>query len=342
MLTFKVNDISKLLSLGVSAKTLLMFILYQIPLLLPMTLAISGFFAAYLVIQQLSEMSVFSSLRSSGLSLNTILSPLFFMGIVISILNFYLMMEVLPKSRIKSHQLFQDVSQMNPLVILKKGKVVVLQDALVHMNLDESHSSASDVFILFQNPYTKYLNLFKADGLSYKNDYAVEIKNSSLISTIHQEKGSLPTIVLENAESQSIPLSFFTSSLSGSKSYGDDLIRRTYDIMTMRELVLTYNMSKNDYLISEFIVRFGLGCLPFILIFIGSTISIGSMERKPQFNMFLLIFTFFLCITAVLSAKSLRQIPYISVPIIIIPFTISILIAIRYRSLLEKVKYLCK
>lgn len=335
-LTLKVNHVAKLLSLGVSTKTLLLFILLQIPALLPLVIAISGLIATYLVIQQLSQTNALSTLRSSGLSLNRLLAPLFFMGLVLTLINLYLVMEIQPIANIQSYNLAHDASKTNPLIILKKRKLPLLKNAFIHMNLDKSHTIATDLFIFIQNPYTNYLNLLKADFLSFNENQTVEIENSSFVTTLSQEESLLPTMLIENVAYQSIPLTFFTDSLKA------PYVVKIYNILTMKELANTFFFTDQPLIrnkvVSEFFGRIALAILPFMLVLVASIFSIRSAETKAYVNTSFLVLSVVICIAGIFVTKSARTTPTIAVSASIIPYFLVTLGIFRYKYSLERGK----
>lgn len=335
-LTLKVNHIAKLLSIGVSGKTLALFILLQIPALLPMVISISGFITTYLMVQELSQTNALSTLRASGLSLNNILSPLFFMGAVLTLLNLCLVMEIQPIAQIQSYNLTHDASKVNPLIILKKRKIPLLKNSFVSMNLDKSQKSASDLFIFIQNPYTNYLNLVKADSLLFNKNQTVEIENSSFITTLQEEGAQPPTILIENVAHHTIPLTFFTDSLKNPH------LVRIYNILTLKELIHIFHstdksLMKNNVL-SEFFGRLAIAIFPFVLVLIASIFSIRSLETKAYINTSFLIFSLVICITGIFITKSIRGNPTIAISGSFIPYVIVTISVFRYKYSLERGK----
>lgn len=330
LLTLKSDMFAKLVAIGISAKTLVLFLMLQIPLLLPMAISISCFLSVCLVVHKLWRSNMLSTLRACGLSIQEILAPLYFMGLFFSFINLLLLSDLVPLARMQSYALLHDETKINPLVTLKKGKAPLLRHSFVHMEMDKSKKFAKNLFLLIPDPHTEFLHLLTAKSISY--DESVSIKESSLISTIAQEDGKMPTLVIENVFSQKIPLSFFLPSPTlyySAKNYG---------VLTFKELFNSFNTYKNPFFLSDIFVRLGFIILPFSLTFTGAIFSLRSLESKQKVRIALLAISCVVSIVGIIAARTFRVSPNVAILASIVPSAIFIPLAAIYRSFLERGK----
>jgi hypothetical protein len=148
--------------------------------------------------------------------------------------------------------------------------------------------------MLSQHPQTQNLILFKAEALS--SDSMVHVENSSLITTLTDT-----TLLVENVAHQDIPLSFFRAPSSLTRC------AKSFGVLTMHELLATFQTLKNPYLLSDFFVRLSFCLLPFLLTLVGTVFSLHSKEKTGRFNMGLLVLFASLCLMSVLTARAFRS-----------------------------------
>src|SRR5579872_4338640 len=65
-----------------------LYIVYQIPAILPIAIPISALIASLLLFQRLSRTFELTALRASGLSFRSILSPILFCSLLLTFFNF--------------------------------------------------------------------------------------------------------------------------------------------------------------------------------------------------------------------------------------------------------------
>src|SRR5690606_38884406 len=76
-----------------------LFILYQIPSILPIAIPISALITSLSLFQRLSRTHELTALRASGLSLFSLITPLLLCSSLLSILNFSICAEISPSCK---------------------------------------------------------------------------------------------------------------------------------------------------------------------------------------------------------------------------------------------------
>jgi lipopolysaccharide export system permease protein len=328
LLTFKADSFAKLLSTGISVKIVFFFLLLQIPLVLPMAISISALLASSLLTHKLLTMRMIYTLPSSGVSLNKILAPLFFMGLFCSSLNLFLISDIIPLSRIETYALFQDEKNINPLLILKKGKAPFLKHSFIQMHLHQLNKLGTNLFMLIQDKNTHYLSLLQAESISY--DDSVHIRNSSSIVTLAEKEGELPTLLVENVAHQTIPLSFFMPSPSLYCS------KKNYAIFTLKEIISAFHEFGDPIFLSDMFIRCGFILLPFSLTFTGTIFSLRSLESKKYVPATLFTLSSLLSVMGIICGKTFILTPEITILLVFIPPLFFIPLAILYKYFLER------
>lgn len=118
---YKVID---LMAKGISPKLVGLFFLYNIPYSLSFTIPIASLFSALLLFGRLSSDSELAALKSGGLSLWQIVSPLLLVSLGLSALCFYVNAEVYPKTTYANRRLIKGLGVEDPVRLLEEGRFV--------------------------------------------------------------------------------------------------------------------------------------------------------------------------------------------------------------------------
>lgn len=203
LLVTRVQEIARLTALTSKLAIILLFTLYQIPYILPIAIPISGLISAILLMQRLSYTHELTAFRSSGLSVKSISTPLLMAAFLLSVANFVIAAEITPRCRLYSRDLIQNVTIINPLFLMKKTKLLKLQDSYVDMKMTQLGKEAKDVIFAVKNHSNDRLSLMTAKKFVIQNNLMTG-KNVTLISHIAQEDPSLyDHLVIENQETMS-------------------------------------------------------------------------------------------------------------------------------------------
>ena len=153
LLITRLKEIAGFATLSNNFLYTILFALYQIPHILPISISISCLISISLLFQKLSKMHELTALRSLGLSIKNILTPILLMSFVFSLLNFLIVSEIGPISRYKSKELFYKNTSMNPLVLLqRRQKMSNIKNSYVEISTKNNDRSADDLLIItFKN-----------------------------------------------------------------------------------------------------------------------------------------------------------------------------------------------
>ncbi len=119
MFIFKYIDdfVGKGLGFGVLSELFFYFSLTTIPMALPLSILLSSL----MTFGNLGENFELTALKSSGLSLQKIMTPLIFTTIFLSIAAFYFSNNILPYTNLKAGSLLYDVRESKPSLLFKEG-----------------------------------------------------------------------------------------------------------------------------------------------------------------------------------------------------------------------------
>ncbi len=119
MFIFKYIDdfVGKGLGVGVLSELFFYFSLTTIPMALPLAILLSSL----MTFGNLGENFELTALKSSGLSLQKIMTPLIFTTVCLSIGAFYFSNNILPSTNLKAGSLLYDVRESKPALLFKEG-----------------------------------------------------------------------------------------------------------------------------------------------------------------------------------------------------------------------------
>lgn len=120
--------IDDLVGKGLEAKVIAELLMYASATLVPMALPLSTLLASLMTMGNLGENNELLAMKSAGVSLPRILSPLIGITIIISIGAFFFSNNVLPYTNLKIQTLLYSVKQQRPELAIKDGVFTQLTD----------------------------------------------------------------------------------------------------------------------------------------------------------------------------------------------------------------------
>ncbi len=121
MLSGQLYQAGDLLSRGVSPSFMGRFLLYLMPDMLRFTLPLSVLIATVLVFSRMSSDNEIVAMKSMGVSLWQIVSPALFLSFLLSGFCLWLSLQVAPKLRYRSNQLWWEATNETPVALLEPG-----------------------------------------------------------------------------------------------------------------------------------------------------------------------------------------------------------------------------
>ena len=210
LLVTRVQEIARLASLNSQFGKICLFTLFQIPYILPIAIPISGLIAAILLFQRLSHTQELTAFRASGIGVQTLATPLLMAAFLLSVLNFAIVTEVTPRCRYYSHNLIQNVTLINPLFLMKKSKMLKLQDSYVDMKMTHLGKEAKEIIFAVKNESNDRLSLMTAKKFAV-DDNLMSGKNVAIISNIGDDAAFYDNLIIENQETMSTSASALSS-----------------------------------------------------------------------------------------------------------------------------------
>ncbi|HEY4831929.1 MAG TPA: LptF/LptG family permease, partial [Waddliaceae bacterium] len=94
LLISRLEEIAQFAAMGAKFSYLIIFTLYQIPYILPIAIPISCLISAMILFQRLSSTHEFTALRSCGIALSRIITPILLASLFLSVGCFYITSEM--------------------------------------------------------------------------------------------------------------------------------------------------------------------------------------------------------------------------------------------------------
>ncbi|NGX34597.1 MAG: hypothetical protein K1060chlam1_00950 [Candidatus Anoxychlamydiales bacterium] len=325
LLITRLKQIATFATLASDFLSLILFVLYQIPHILPIAISISCLISSIILFQKMSKMHEITAFRTSGISLKELLAPLLLLAMVLSLINFYIASELTPICRYKSKELFYKNTSVNPIVLLqRRQKMSNIKDSYVEISSKNNDLQAQDLLIISPNKSNERLCMMSAKNLELEKEHIIG-KNVSLISYINSNKEiNFDNLIIENQENMTTKADALTQFI---KSKEWDMNISSMPI----KMLLIQSKQKNDIKKCERayieIARrccFALSTFSFTFIGASFAISISSVSSKKN-----IIFVSLLTLLVLFSftlGKALKRYPLFSILAYILPQIIVVIL----------------
>lgn len=334
LFTIRIREIASFLALGANLKSTLLFTCCQIPQILPIAIPISSFVATVLLFQGMSRSHEFISLRSAGISLSQIFTPILITGSILSLLNFYITSELTTYSRLYSMKLLYDNTSANPLLLMQRQKLIKIPSAYIDIKEDQNKNYAQDMYFVCYNPHHKHLTLVTAEKLQLKNEVLIG-RNLAMISYLESEKDHhFDPLILENEgflKMHAPTLSYFMKKTHW-KLNASSLPLRLLWIFSATdnpkeakniEGMVPIQYLKSPSILAEVFRRFFLGLTVFTLTFIGMTFSLENSKFLSKKSFFFMIFLTLFILSTYFLGKKMKTHPLMAMSLYSIPHFIT-------------------
>jgi lipopolysaccharide export system permease protein len=261
-----------------------LYVVYQIPAILPIAIPISSLISSLLLFQRLSRTYELTALRASGLALRSILLPLLLCSFLLSLLNFSICAQIAPFCRREGKALFFHETSQNPLLLLQRQKLVKIKHAYLDMDAKDEETTKDLVFIA-PNESNQRLNLLLAKKLHIQGEELLG-EHLSLISHLPAEKGFDP-LIIENQAAMSTAAPLLSAAL---KKNRPRLHINGLDLKMLR-ITAQENSKKANNASIEILRRISLSLAAFTFTLLGCTFGIegGRVPSKKNLLFALLL-----------------------------------------------------
>ena len=145
------SSVIELLTRGVSLITLLKYIAYRMPYALGFSIPLGVFIATVLVFTRMSADNEISALRSAGISLLQIISPLIFLSLVLCVICFFLQFNLAPEYKYRAKLMVREEGASNPLLLVDEGRFVEIFDGYIIYVGKKKENSIWDIHLYVLN-----------------------------------------------------------------------------------------------------------------------------------------------------------------------------------------------
>jgi lipopolysaccharide export system permease protein len=214
LLTLRLNEIAHFATLGPESLSIWLFIFYQIPYMLPIAIPLSCLLSSILLILRMSANHELTALRSSGISLSNILTPLLLASCFLSLGNFWIISEVATESHLRATNLKNNLRGLNPLLLMNHKHLAKIKgfhfEAFGATKMGEY---AEKALLAYPDSNTDRIALMFASELKLKgNNFSG--KNISFILPLKNLEDDFDPLLIENMESYSVSAADFAKQLS--------------------------------------------------------------------------------------------------------------------------------
>jgi lipopolysaccharide export system permease protein len=175
-----------------------LFLLYQIPFILPLAIPISGLVSAFLLFQRLSRSCELVAMRASGLSFRSFISPILIAAFFLSCFNFSCCADIAPFCWRESKALLYRETSTNPLLLMQRQNLVKIKHAYLKMDVKEDGQKASDFILIAHNEKNRRLNFFSARRLEIANSKLLGYDFSILSHLNSKDAQGFDPLIIEN------------------------------------------------------------------------------------------------------------------------------------------------
>ncbi len=274
-----------------------LYILYQIPTILPIAIPISALLASLLLFQNMSRSFELTALRASGLSLKKIIAPLLAASMLLSTLNFFICADIAPFCRREGKTMIYHETSPNPLLLLQRQKLVRIKDAYLDMEAKDDQT-IKDLILIVPNVATESLSLLSAKKLWIDHEELVG-KDLAIISYIPSSFG-FDNLIIENQSMMSTSAPLLSTAL---KKH-----RPRLDINALNFKMLRIHDKPKQALI-EMLRRISLSLAPFSFTFLGCAFGIEEGRNPTKKNLFFALLLTLSVLMSYLLGKELKNNP---------------------------------
>jgi len=257
LMQFLWKYIDDLVGKGLEWKVIAELLVYASANLVPMALPLSTLLASLMTMGNLGENNELLAMKSAGISLPRILSPLIVITIVISISAFFFSNNVLPYTNVKISTLLYSVKQKKPELAIKEGVFTTINDvysikigekdpktSLMHriMIYDHSKNIGNVVITYADSGYIKVSSDEKRMVATLFSGNTYEEREES--ATAKKTKLRKYPSTKQNFEEQVI---IFELQGKGLQRTDEDLFKSSAQTMNLHQLVIVKDSLEKQY-----------------------------------------------------------------------------------------------
>lgn len=355
LLTTRLEEIARFMSLGASSSKILLFIVLQIPYTLQIALPLASLLAGFMVFSQLSSSGELTAMRSAGYSLKTLVIPLSLISCFFGCLLMGVVFDLSARSHLTVKKLEFDVREEEPLAFVqnshffaKHGIALELKGSL------RTTKKAHDVIICIPATAGDRLSLIMMKQAHAEPKMLVGETFTMLSSKTPTQSNVFGSLLVENAQEKRTPTDC-VHELAQRRTWRPLPEHFPLSVVRAGKLVFQQQKTAAEYqghstkklskLLAKFSVepyrRLSLSLSVFTLCLVGalSAIQVGRASRSfTRIGLPLAAFIFFVALY--LAGKNLDETPFLSVLCFLIPHPILLTVARSLKYQIEGGKFL--
>ncbi len=337
ILITRMKEIARFIALSSDMRSIILYILYQMPYIIPIALPISCLISSYLLFHKMSNTHELTALRTSGLSITKIMSPLIFISCIFVMINFFIASEWATKSLAKSKETFFDQTSKNPILLLQRQNLSKLKDCDISMTSEKNNKNADDVLFISFNKNNERLNLFSSSNLKIDNNELLG-KDISFISYVKtDEPNSYDTLIIENQSSMNTKAENLSKIIKSKKT-----IMNPYHLPFSQLIQKWKNQNgmvanqRYESIFAEIIRRTTLGLSAFTFTFLGITLGIDISRNKSKKKIIIISFLTLMLLSSFVFGKSLKYYAIAATLTYLLPQLLTIIFSMYTMKKIER------
>lgn len=332
LLISRFKEMTRFAALSGDMWVTVLFIFYQIPLILPLAIPISSLIGAFLLYQRLSRNSELIALRACGMSIQAVLTPVLMTSLLIGLANFALCIEGTPYFRRATKRLLYSKTSKNPLFLLERQKLIQLKHSYLNMHVTQEGKQASDLIVIL--PYGKQhrLQLFSLKNLDMEDDVLVGTDGTLISYTPSNTIDSFDPLFIETQSTLKTDASLLSQILKKNRPSTD------LSSLSLKMLCIQKNQPSRKGLIAqtEIFRRISLGIAVFSFTLIGVSYGIETGRRAFRKNSLVALSLSIGILFGYLFSKEMKAAPFLSFVICFVPHLAVCLFCLRHLFRLSR------
>lgn len=275
------------------------FIVYQIPSILPIAIPISALLASLLLFQNLSNRFELTALRAMGLSLKTILTPILLASLFLTLIHFSFSAEITPHCRREGKKILFDETSENPILLLQRQKLLKIKHAYLNMKVKDDETTKNVILIV---PNQNRLNLITARKLFINGEQLIG-NDLAIVSSVGD------ALIIENQ-----------SAMKTAAPLISKVMKKRHPRIDLNAMNLKMLYFRGDSAARiELLRRISLSLAVFSFTFLGSAFGIEQARKPSKKNLVAALLLTLTVLISYLLAKGLKHDPILSLFAFLLP-----------------------
>lgn len=345
LLTTRLSDIAHFATLDASTKTIFLFVVYQIPYILPIAIPVACLISSILLVQRLSHTYELTALRASGIALKDFVTPILLAASFLSVINFYIVSELATTSHLSTSLWKSELRSINPLLLLHNKHLMRLKGAYFEaMGDSRMGESASEVVMAMPNKNNGRISLLLANEM-HGDQNSFVCKGITLVTTMDADgPDNFDQLALENIEeSQTSTLDFSQLMQRKVWNVNNDHLQMSLLLSRLQKEKASREQAKKNHVplseqnsnkstinrcYSEIIRRISVAVATFTFTLMGTSFGISLSRNRTNLPVLYVIVLAAMYLIAYFTARGIDHLLVASALIYTIPHLILIVLSI--------------